>query len=147
MNFNQSFNKCSILTPESRHQKTTYNLLRITLKADWGSVMNPYYRGSYVHKRMVKFSRAFQFFWCKFLKILMVSDKTIHKAFRIHKTPTVPHIWCYVCCLYLATKGIDFPPILAFLYNNTTKPSYNQNVNWNVKCHNLIPNYNFCLLL
>ena len=24
--------------------------------------------------------------FCKFLKILMVSDKTIHEAFRIHKT-------------------------------------------------------------
>ena len=28
----------------------------------------------------------FFFFGCKFLKILMVSDKTIHEAFRIHKT-------------------------------------------------------------
>ena len=28
------------------------------------------------------------FFVCNFLKILMVSDKTIHKAFRIHKTVT-----------------------------------------------------------
>ena len=37
---------------------------------------------------MVKFLRA-QFFFvcvCKFLKIFMVSDKTIHKAFWIHKS-------------------------------------------------------------
>ena len=26
------------------------------------------------------------FFFFKFLKLFMVSDKTIHKAFRIHKT-------------------------------------------------------------
>ena len=41
-------------------------------------------RGSYVHKPMVKFSGAsenFSFF-CNFLKTLMVSDKTIYKAFR-----------------------------------------------------------------
>ena len=46
-------------------------------------------RGRYVHKPMVKFSRAswkIVFFCvCNFLKILMVSDKTIHNAFRIHK--------------------------------------------------------------
>ena len=51
----------------------------------------------YVHKfiqpiidqwTMVKFlGGVLNFFiFCKFLKILMVSDKTIHKAFRIHKT-------------------------------------------------------------
>ena len=46
-------------------------------------------RGSYVHKPMVKFSGASQIFFlcvCKFLKQIDVLDKTIHKAFRIHKT-------------------------------------------------------------
>ena len=33
---------------------------------------------------MVKFLGASQKVFCKFLKILMVSDKTIHKASRIH---------------------------------------------------------------
>ena len=47
-------------------------------------------RGSYVHKHMVKFSGAPSpgkcKDFCKFVKMLMVSDKTINKAFRIHKT-------------------------------------------------------------
>ena len=47
-------------------------------------------RGSYVHKPtcMVTFWGASQkcYFFCNFLKILMVSDKAIHKAFRTHLT-------------------------------------------------------------
>ena len=43
-------------------------------------------RGSHEHKPMVNFLGGLEFCWCcKFLKILMVSDKTIHKALRIHK--------------------------------------------------------------
>ena len=41
---------------------------------------------SYVHKPVVNFLGHPNFFVCKFLKILMVSDKTIHKAFTIHKS-------------------------------------------------------------
>ena len=39
-------------------------------------------------KHLVKFSEAFPifFFFGKSFKVLMISDKTIHKAFRIHKT-------------------------------------------------------------
>ena len=57
--------------------------------------MNDHYGGSYVHKPMVKFLGRRKFFVlfcfvllfaCKFLKILMVSDKTVHKAFEIQKT-------------------------------------------------------------
>ena len=46
-------------------------------------------RGSFVHKPMVKFLGASPpppFCPTKFLKILMVSDKTIHMAIRINKT-------------------------------------------------------------
>ena len=41
-------------------------------------------RGSYVHNSMVEFSGAL--ILCNFLKILMVLDKMIHKAFRTHAT-------------------------------------------------------------
>ena len=50
MNFHQSVEKCSILTSEFRHQKTTSNLLRINLKCKLLTT-----RGSYVHKHKVKF--------------------------------------------------------------------------------------------
>ena len=45
-------------------------------------------RGSFVHtcKPMVKFQGPPKKVFCKFLKMLMISDKTIQKAFRIHKT-------------------------------------------------------------
>ena len=45
-------------------------------------------RGSYVHNSMVKFLGGIpkMLVLCNFLKILMVSDKTIHKAFRTHTT-------------------------------------------------------------
>ena len=44
-------------------------------------------RGSYVHKPMVNIFGASQnVVLCNFLKILMVSDKIIYKAFRTHKT-------------------------------------------------------------
>ena len=42
-------------------------------------------RESYVDKPMVKFSGVpWIFFVCKFLKVLIISNKTIHMAFRIH---------------------------------------------------------------
>ena len=43
-------------------------------------------RGSYVHKPMVKFSEGIpkMLVLCNFFKILMVSDKMIHWAFRTH---------------------------------------------------------------
>ena len=79
--------KCIILTPDIRkHPQTSLESLK---RADWGLAMIT--RGSYVHKTMVRFLGASRksigfFCVCKILKILMVSDKTIHKAFRIHTT-------------------------------------------------------------
>ena len=44
-------------------------------------------RGSYVHNSMVKFEAILKMLvLCNFLQILMVSDKTIHKACRTHAT-------------------------------------------------------------
>ena len=45
-------------------------------------------RRSYVHNSMVKFSRAYRklLVLCNFLKMLMVSDKTVHRAFRSRRT-------------------------------------------------------------
>ena len=86
MNFHKSFKKCSILTPD-RHQKTTSNLLTIHLKGKLmcGNGSPP--RGRYVHKPMVKFlGLPENVIFFNFLKIWMVSDNTIHRAFRIHKT-------------------------------------------------------------
>ena len=77
----------------SRHQKTTSDLLRTTLKGtlrfsnEW-----PLERALYmcINHIMVKLLWATghpEFFPpSNFSKILMVSDKAIHKAFRIHKT-------------------------------------------------------------
>ena len=79
MSFHQSFETCNIL-----NQKTTSNLHRITLK---GKLR--FGNGSPLDGAMVTFSGASQ--KCiflggggNFLKILTVSDKTIHKSFRIH---------------------------------------------------------------
>ena len=45
-------------------------------------------RGSYVHNSMVEFSGGIpkKLVLSNFLKILMVSDKTLLRAFRIHAT-------------------------------------------------------------
>ena len=43
-------------------------------------------RGSYVHNSLVKLSGASQKCFMQFLKILMVSDKTIHRAFGTYTT-------------------------------------------------------------
>ena len=45
-------------------------------------------RGSYVHNSMVEFSGASKkkLVLCNFLRILMVSDKIIHRAFRTRTT-------------------------------------------------------------
>ena len=69
----------------SRHQKTTSNLLRINLKGklkfnhSWpleGAMYITLWKNFRGHPKNVSFVH--------FLKILMVSDKTIHKAFRTH---------------------------------------------------------------
>ena len=74
----------------SRHQKTTSNILRIHSKAKiWFGNGSPLEGAMYILKPMVKFSGHpknvrfyFSFLWVSyFLKILMVSDKMIHKAF------------------------------------------------------------------
>ena len=72
-------------------------------------------RRKFVHKPMVKFlgaSPIFFFFFFgggggKFLKILMVSDKTTDKAFRIHKTlQTKPIRPIYIFFFFIFTKTI-----------------------------------------
>ena len=74
-----------------RHEKTTSNFLQISLK-DRLRVSNEQSQEGVMyilHKPMVELGGGGPqtlFFWCKFLKILMVLDKTIHKAFKIHKT-------------------------------------------------------------
>ena len=76
----------------SRHQKTTSNLVRLILRGrlkvsnEWSlkgamalcTLTYDIILGGILHFLFVCV--------CKFLKILMVLDKTIHKAFRIHKT-------------------------------------------------------------
>ena len=75
----------------SRHQETTSNLLKITLKGmqiddqQWTIT-----RGSFVHKPMVKFSRYVpQTFCCccccKYLKLLMVSTKQFTRLLEFIK--------------------------------------------------------------
>ena len=76
MNFHQSFKKCSMLP---RYQKITSNILKSNLEGT--------FRFSYERTReAAMYINLFWGFWCKFRKILTVSDKTIHEAFRIHKT-------------------------------------------------------------
>ena len=88
MNFHQSFKQCSILTPDIRKQPQT-SLESIYFKRQIKAWLWFTTRGCYVHKHEYNFwehpenVRFLQFFS---LKILMVSDKIIHKAFRIHKT-------------------------------------------------------------
>ena len=90
-----------------RHQKTTSNLLRINLK---GTILFHQWmttRGSYVHKHTLKFwGASSKFYFFPFLKMLMVSDKAIHKAFRIHKTLTVDVQWYTGLNRWLPFKGL-----------------------------------------
>ena len=85
--FHQSFKKSSILTPDIRKQplsQTPLESIKGQIKVQqWFTT-----RGSYVHKPMARFSGASpQLIFFNFLKILIVSHKTIHMmAFRIHKT-------------------------------------------------------------
>ena len=84
--FHQSFKKSSILTPDIRKQplpQTPLASIKAQIKVQqWFTT-----RGSYVHKPMARFSgHPPNFFFFKFLKILMVSHKTSNMAFRIHKT-------------------------------------------------------------
>ena len=83
MYFHKYSEKCSSLT-----QKTTSHLLRITLKGRLRVSKWTITRESFVHKPMVKFLGGSLKKSCfgKFLKVLLVSHKTIHKAFRIKKT-------------------------------------------------------------
>ena len=71
-------------------------------------------RGSYANKPMVNSSGGGgqKFVLCKFLKILMVSEKKIHKAFRVHETLQTKHIreilyFHYLPELYFSFKGED----------------------------------------
>ena len=93
---------------QSRHQKTTSNLLRITLTPPLENVSSV----------------------CKFLKILMVSDKTIHKAFRIHKTlQGNPLEKFYIICT------IQYSPKLYFGFNRRDKKDYDKLFFFNYHTH------------
>ena len=76
----------------SRHQKTTSNLIRIKLNGTLRfstrfTLQRPLEGAMYiVHKPVVKFSGASQNIFLEISQNLMVLYKTIHKAFRIHKT-------------------------------------------------------------
>ena len=86
----------------------TSNLLRITLRQIDGQ---PWMitRGSYVHKPMVKFLGPQKTFPPPPpFKILMVSDQTIHRAFKIHKTLSVKPIRVVVFCHYLPKLYFGF---------------------------------------
>ena len=85
MNFHQSFRSHS-----TRHQKTTSNLLRISLKGTkrFSNERPLEVEGAMYVNLLAKFSGGggirkciFVLFVCNFVKIWMVSDKTIHKAF------------------------------------------------------------------
>ena len=86
MNLHKSFQKVQHF--HSRHQKTTSNLLRINFKRE--IKIQPFMttRASYVHNSMVILIGAStkMLVLCNFLKILMVSDKMICRAFRTRAT-------------------------------------------------------------
>ena len=77
------------------HMLLTSNLPRSTFKGRLRVSNEWSHRGSYVHKPMIKFSVPSPwndfFFVTNFSTLLMVSVKTIHKAFRIHKTLNKTH--------------------------------------------------------
>ena len=71
----------------SRHQKTTSQLFRITLKGRLRGQQWKITGVSYVHKPMVNCLGAPTiYYFANISKILIVSDKTIIKTFIIHKT-------------------------------------------------------------
>ena len=75
---------CTAFSSTSRHQKTTSNLLRITLTCRVRVTNERSLEGA-LYINLWWNSRGHPiFFLVQILKILMVSDKTMHKAFRIH---------------------------------------------------------------
>ena len=88
MNFQSIFQKKQHF--DSRHQKTTPNLLRIELAGILTFNEIWLQRGAMYVTRMVEFSGASQFFFVlrSFVPKLMVSDKMIHRAVRTHKYTT-----------------------------------------------------------
>ena len=121
MHFHQSFWKCSIITPESRHQKTTSNLLRINLNVTLRfSNEQPLEGVMYINIWSNSRGHPKNFVLCKFLKILMVSDETICKAFRIRKTLETKPIRENINFHYLPKLYIGFNIIIT-LYIYTHK--------------------------
>ena len=86
MNFHQSFKTCSKHS-HPRHLKTTSNFLTIHLKGKltFGNG-SPLEGAMYINLWWNFRGHPKFFFFFNFLKIWMVSDKTIHRAFGIHKT-------------------------------------------------------------
>ena len=85
MNFLQSFKKCNILTPDSRKQPQTSS--ELIKKTNEGSTV-------FGHESELctqLYGKIFggipkMLVLCNFLKILLVSDKIIHRGFRTHAT-------------------------------------------------------------
>ena len=114
----------------SRHQKITSTLLRITFK-DRPRVSNERsLEGALYTNLWIQFSvhGTENFSFCKFLKILMVSEKTVNRAFRIHKTLLTKPIGefffsllsksFFFFFLYLPNLYFGFNPILTGLFES-----------------------------
>ena len=85
----------------SRHQKTTSNFLRNTLKGSLTVSNERSLDGAMVHELMtiLRASRKdffFFFFFFLCLEILMVSDKTTDKAFIIHEQNPVENLLLFI---------------------------------------------------
>ena len=88
------FHTCPVILKvqhsHSRPQKATTDLLIINLKGKlWFNKIWPLEGAMYTHVQL--YGKIFRgipkmLVLCNFLKIFMVSDKTIHKAFRTHTT-------------------------------------------------------------
>ena len=87
MNFNKYFKKCSILTPDIRKHQTSLESIQKEYK------VQPFMatRGSYVHNYGKFFGGNLKMLiLCNFLKILMVSDKIIHRALLVQLSKQNP---------------------------------------------------------
>ena len=101
----------------SRHQKTTSNLLRIHLKCKlrFGNG-SPLEGAIYINLYIVKFPGHPKILvLCNFLKILMDSDKMIHKTYRTHKITTKPFREIFIFnTLFRGANHYVFPVIITF---------------------------------
>ena len=82
MNFHQSFKKCSILTPDIR--KLLYNYFKRQIKVQQNTCMSNWRGCTQVYGKILGGIPKMLVLY-NLLKIMMVSDKTIRRAFRTHE--------------------------------------------------------------